>query len=201
MIKSIIFDLGNVIVSFDFQLAYTRLESLCGRSAAEIRARIRSTNLVTRFETGLVTPEQFYEESSGLLQLTIGYDEFCRLWSSIFLPGTLVPETMLESLRKRYRMLLLSNTNAIHFPMVRKNYPSIRHFDHYVLSYEVGAAKPSSRIYEEAIASAHCRPEECFFTDDIPQYVEAARNAGMDAVQFHSLAQLESALRGRRIEW
>jgi len=70
-----------------------------------------------------------------------------------------------------------------------------------VLSYEVKAMKPSPAIYREAIARAQCRPEECFYTDDIPAYVEGARREGIDAVQFQSCAQLERDLAAREIRW
>src|SRR6185437_8830122 len=98
---------------------------------------------------------------------------------SIFLPHTLIPEAMLEGLARNRRLVLLSNTNAIHFEMIRENYPLLRHFHAYVLSYEVGAMKPLPLIYQRAIAAAGCLPEECFFTDDIPDYVEAARAQGI----------------------
>jgi putative hydrolase of the HAD superfamily len=83
--------------------------------------------------------------------------------------------------------------------MLREAYPMLGRFDDYILSYQVGALKPSAEIYREAIARAQCRPEECFFTDDILAYVEAAREQGIDAVQFLSLAQLESDLRTRGV--
>ena len=107
----------------------------------------------------------------------------------------------MEALLGRVKVLLLSNTNAIHFQMVRENYALLRHFDEYVLSYQVGALKPSPRIYEEAIARARCEPAECFFTDDIAEYVTAARTAGIDAVQFESAAQIERELRRRGVNW
>ena len=177
------------------------MAELCRHSPEEIPKRIGATDLVRRFESGQVPPEQFVEQLCEILSLRMEYAHFCEIWSSIFLPDTLVPESLIEGLSRRYRMLLLSNTNAIHFKMVRENYPLLRHFDDYVLSYEVGALKPSARIYEEAIARAQCAPGECFFTDDIAEYVTAARQAGMDAVQFQSAVQLESALLERGIRW
>jgi putative hydrolase of the HAD superfamily len=113
----------------------------------------------------------------------------------------LVPDSLLAGIGERYRLLVLSNTNAIHFAMVRQRYPILRHFDDLVLSYEVKALKPSPAIYREAIARAQCRPEECFYTDDIPAYVEGARREGIDAVQFESCAQLERDLAAREIRW
>ncbi|HYZ85498.1 MAG TPA: HAD-IA family hydrolase, partial [Bryobacteraceae bacterium] len=95
----------------------------------------------------------------------------------------------------------LSNTNAIHFEMIEANYPILRHFDDKILSYKVGAMKPSPRIYEEAIRRANCEPSEIFFTDDIPQYVEGAKMAGIDAVVFENAAQIQRELSARGVTW
>jgi len=203
MIKAVIFDLGKVIVPFDFSRAYRAMAELCPYSPEDIPKRIGSvpTDLLRRFESGQIEPEHFVEQLCGILDLRVGYPRFCELFSSIFLADTLIPESMLEGLRRRYRLLLLSNTNAIHFPMIRQNYPLLRHFDDFILSYEVGAMKPSPRIYEEAVARARCAAGECFFTDDIAEYVAGAREAGLDAVQFQSAAQIQSELSKRGVTW
>ena len=201
MIKTIIFDLGKVIIPFDFKRGYQGLEQVCGYPAAEIPRRIATTDLVQRFESGLVDPKDFVEQLSRVLDLRINYDQFCQIWSSIFLPDPLIPESLLEGLGKRYRLLLLSNTNAIHFDMLEKTYPLLRHFHHMVLSYRVGAMKPEPAIFREAIARAECRPDECFFTDDIAEYVTAAKREGIDAVQFESRAQIEQELLARGVRW
>ncbi|HUK17093.1 MAG TPA: HAD family phosphatase [Bryobacteraceae bacterium] len=201
MIQSVIFDLGKVIIPFDFKRGYERLEKVCPYPAAEIPRRIGSTDLVQRFETGLVEPRDFVEQLCRMLDLRIGYDQFCEIWSSVFLPDPLIPESLLQGLSQRYRLLLLSNTNAIHFHMVDQTYPLLRHFHDRVLSFEVRAMKPSPVIFREAIARAQCRPQECFYTDDIAEYVTAARREGMDAVQFESRQQIERELVARGLRW
>jgi putative hydrolase of the HAD superfamily len=85
--------------------------------------------------------------------------------------------------------------------MLRNAYSMLNHFDYFVLSYEVGSLKPSDEIYQEAIKHADCAPGECFFTDDIAAYVEGAKKAGIDAVQFESAEQIEREMRARGIEW
>jgi len=200
MYKAVIFDLGRVLVDFDFQRGYRALEGLCRYPAAEIPGRIFPTGLVRRFETGLIEPRDFYAQFSELLGLTIDYSRFCEIWSCVFTEA-LLPESLLESLAARYRLVLLSNTNAIHFEAIRAGYPHLRHFHQLVLSYEVKAMKPQPEIYRAAIEAAQCRPEECFFTDDILEYVEGARTMGIDAVQFESREQIERDLRARGIEF
>jgi len=201
VIKTVIFDLGKVLIPFDFSRGYRAMEKLCDYPAAEIPKRIAATDLVHRFETGLIEPRDFVEQLSRMLELRVTYEEFCGIWSSVFLPDTLVPESLLAGIGRRHRLLVLSNTNAIHFAMVREAYPILRHFDDFVLSYEVKAMKPEPAIYREAIARAECRPEECFYTDDIAAYVEGARRHGIDAVQFQSCEQLQRELAARDIRW
>jgi glucose-1-phosphatase len=198
--KTVIFDLGKVLVNFDFRRGYRALEGICPYAAAEIPKRLAGTGLVERFETGLVEPAEFFAELSRILDLDLSYDRFCAIWSSIFMEA-LLPEAMLEGLAQRYRLLLLSNTNVIHFEMIRKAYPLLRHFHELVLSYEVKAMKPDPRIYQEAVRRAGCGAAECFYTDDIAAYVEGARKLGIDAVQFQSAGQLRSELAARGIEW
>ncbi len=198
--RAVIFDLGRVLVHFDFQRGYRALEGLCPHEAAAIPKLLAGTGLVERFETGLVEPREFVAEMSRILDLQVDYDRFCEIWSCIF-AETLVPERLLEGLKGRYRLLLLSNTNAIHFEVVRRRYPLLRHFDDLVLSYEVKAMKPDPEIYRAAIERAGCEPGECFYTDDIAAYVAGARAMGIDAVPFQGAERLMDEMRARGIEW
>lgn len=201
MHKTIIFDLGKVLVYFDFERGYRALEGVCPYPAAEIPKRLGETDLVARFETGLVEPRKFVEEFSRLLDLHLDYDRFCEIWSCIF-THSLIPESMLEGLAARYRLLLLSNTNALHFAMLQETYGNLlRHFHSLVLSYEVRALKPQPEIFRAAMEQSGCLPSECFYTDDIAAYVGAARDMGIDAVQFESREQIEGAMRDRGIAW
>ena len=201
MHKAVIFDLGRVLVNFDFKRGYRALEGLCPYGAAEIPKRLATSDLVQRFETGLIEPRDFVAQISAVLDLAIDYDRFCGIWSSIF-TETLVPEAMLEKLAERYRLILLSNTNVIHFEGLRETHASLLgHFHDLVLSYEVKAMKPRPEIYLAAVERAGCRPEECFYTDDIAANVDAAVTLGIDAVQFESAGQLQRELTSRAIRW
>jgi glucose-1-phosphatase len=201
MHKAIFFDLGKVLIHFDFRRGYRALEGLCPYAAEEIPRRLAGTGLVERFETGLVEPRDFVDQMSGILDLKVDYDQFRVIWSSIF-TEVLIPESMLEGLARRYHLVLVSNTNALHFEMLRETYGHLlRHFDDLVLSYEVRAMKPQPEIFQAAVERAGCSPAECFYTDDIAAYVAAARAMGIDGVQFQSCAQIEQELRMRGIAW
>jgi HAD superfamily hydrolase (TIGR01509 family) len=200
-IKTVIFDLGGVIVPLDFPNLYREISTHCGLAVEEIPKRIGATGLVIELETGRISGEDFSQRICETLGFSLAKDDFRHLWSKLFPSHTLIPEELLVSLKKNYRLLLLSNTNSLHFEMIRETYPLTGHFDHYVLSYEVGAMKPSPLIYEEAIARSQVAAEECFFTDDIPAYVEGAQKAGLNAVQFRSYEQLTQDMDRHGIVW
>jgi len=199
-LKTIIFDLGNVIIPFDFRIGYAALEGHVDIPAAEIPDRIRATGLVPELESGRINPRDFLNMFNSALGSQISYEEFCGIWSSIFLPETLVPDSLIETLKKKYRVMVLSNTNAIHFEQVWGAYPILRQFDHLILSHEVKALKPEPAIYAAALAEARAEPGECFFTDDIAAYVEGARQAGMQAEQFLGYEKLLGDLLARGVE-
>lgn len=200
MIRTIILDLGRVLVPFDFARGYARMSERSGLPPEEIRTRIKESGLVRRLESGQIRDHDFVRQIAALLGVEMSYEEFAGHWSSIFLPETLIPEAWVRDLRRRYRMVLLSNTNGIHYTGLRASHPILQHFDAYVLSHEVGAMKPEPKIYAAALAAAQAQPEECFFTDDIPEYVEGARRAGIDAVTFVNAEQLRAELSARGVE-
>lgn len=199
MTKALIFDLGGVVIPFDFRRGYAAMEPLCSYPASEIPKRIRATGLVPLYETGKIETETFVAELCRALDLRIEPDQFRALWSAIFLEGTLIPESLFERVRGRYPLIALSNTNDLHFRQVREKYPILRCFDDLVLSYEAGFAKPDRRIYEQAVARAGCRAEECLFIDDVEAFVEGGRAAGLESIRFEGYESLESELQLRGI--
>jgi len=199
MTRALLFDLGNVLVAFDFARGYRALEGHAGLPVQDIRERITASGLVHPYERGEISSRVFYEGMTSTLDLDLDYDQFCNLWSVIFLPDSLVADDLVAGLHRRFPLVLISNTNEIHFQMIRQTYPILRHFDAFVLSYEVGAMKPAEAIYEEAVRQAGCSPEECFYTDDVLEFIDAGRRLGLDAVPFTGQADLERHLRERRL--
>ena len=201
MIRAIIFDLGKVLIPFEWQRGYDAFAAASPYPAEEVRRRIKETGLFDGFERGKVEPHEVAERVSNILGLSVSFEQFREMWSSIFLPETIVPEDMLERLRGHYRLLLLSNTDSIHYHWVKERYPILGRFDASVLSFELGLRKPEPEIYREAILRAGCRPQEIFFTDDRQDNVEGALQAGIDAVQFESLEKLQRDLEFRGVRW
>lgn len=201
MIRTLIFDLGDVLVGLDFDRAYRAAAKLNGRPAEEIPEMIRRADLTAPYERGEVSSEQFHRRFTAELELDVSYEDFGRLWGDMFQPEPLIGDAVLEALARERRLLLLSNTNELHFEWLQARYPLLGRFDDFVLSHRVGVMKPGAEIYEEALRRADCAPNECFFTDDQPGNVAGARRAGIDAEVFRGPEALFDQLRARGVSW
>lgn len=199
MTRAVILDLGNVIVGLDFPRAYRAAARLTGHSAEEIPEIIRAANLARPYERGELASEEFYRRFCRALDLKISYSGFVDLWSGMFQPEPILTDALLAELAAATKLIMLSNTNEIHFEFIRAQYPLVRHFHDFVLSYRVGAMKPDAAIYLDAVRRAACEPGECFFVDDIEENVAAARRLGIDAEVFRSAHNLEAALLKRGV--
>lgn len=187
---SLVFDLGKVIIDFDPMRAIRRLEGRTPYSTAELLARMKETDAVVRFESGALTSEHFYTEIAAHLKLGVSFVEFIPIWSDIFMDELILDKPFFERLKPRYRLVLLSNTNAMHAAFLRNRFPVLDVFDSQILSHEVGAMKPSDKIYNAATNAARTTPERMFYVDDIPAYVEAASRLGWVAVPFQGKERL-----------
>lgn len=195
MIKVICLDLGKVIVDYDPTIPLASLGRHSALSLPEIMQVLTDKEPLLRFDRGEFSRSDFYEAMCGRLRLNVSTNEFEGLWNSLFLPEPLLSEGFLLSLKRDYRLLMLSNTNEIHFEFIWDNYPLVRHFEDRLLSYELGCLKPEPSIYRLAIDRSGVLPQEIFFADDRPENVEAARAAGIQATRFESEKQLKRALR------
>ena len=125
---------------------------------------------------------------------------FRKTWSSVFLPDLIVSEDLLLALKRKYPLLLVSNTNEAHVEFIRSNYRVLDIFDHHVLSYEVGSLKPDRKIFQHAISLSGYPPEALFFTDDREENILMARQLGMTAHQFKTQSWLVDALQQAGVE-
>lgn len=196
MIKAVISDLGQVIIFFDNQIFFDKMAEFCPLTSEEIRQlAFAESSLRESFDTGKITPEEFYISVVRKLEARIDYDEFFSIYNDVFSLNPPILEIM-KRLKKGCRMVLLSNTDVMRFGFVRKKFPEIMLFDEYVLSYEVGFLKPHPQIYKNALKRADAKPEECVFIDDIEENIQGAGEFGIRGVLFGPQINLESILKG-----
>lgn len=180
----IVFDLGNVLLFFDYQKVISGFEQIERGLGAKFAEYYKQNYEVHRkFERGEYSTEQFTSIMLQVLDNKVSKDDFYRIYSEIFSPNTDLVN-VLPVLKEKYKLIILSNTNSIHQNYGWKQFDFLKYFDKLILSYEVGSVKPEKKIYKVVEAYTGVPPSEHFYTDDILEYVSAGRSLGWDAAQF-----------------
>ena len=186
----IIFDLGRVLVDFDFQKVVRQLKSHTLLTEKQIHLYFTQTPLWDAFERGAVEPKDFFLQIAKDLHLEkLGFKDFAPLWNRIF---TEKHDTVsiLARLRGRCRIALLSNVNIMHWDHINEAHDFMQWFDHPIASYAVRQRKPELDIYRTTLAIAGVGPRQAIFIDDMETNVLAARSLGIRAHQFTDARRL-----------
>ncbi len=194
MIRACLFDMGNVLVHFSHTRMLEQMATVCHCEPQLLKEWLFDSGRLLDYERGSISDDELHSQIEQLLGRKIDPEELRLAASDIFsVNEPIVP--LLEELRKKeIPLILLSNTSRIHFEHIRQQFSILDYFDRFVLSYQVGMIKPEPGIFEIAAQKAQTAPEHCFFTDDIPENIIAARQAGLQAEQFHNAAQLSQFL-------
>jgi glucose-1-phosphatase len=198
-ITAITFDLGNVLIRVDHLRFCRRLGALANLPPQEVYARVFESELEPGYDTGRISSREFYQRVTAHFGVALPYSQFCDLWCDLFDPMEGMAE-IVHHLASRFPLLLLSNTNALHFDYIKERFKSIlQPFRAFILSYQVGSRKPEPAIYRSLIRQAGRPPEEILFLDDKVAFVEGALSQGLTAWQFRSPQELRQELERHRL--
>jgi HAD superfamily hydrolase (TIGR01509 family) len=201
MVRSVISDLGKVILFFDNSIFFRKLAEFCPFTAMDIAERVhKNRDLIRSFDTGKISPDGFYREVIKRLDARVDQKTFFTLYCDIFSLNTPVLD-VLAGLRGRYKLILLSNTDIKRFGFIRDSFPEIFIFEEYVLSFEVGYLKPHPQIYKKALKKAEARAEECVFIDDLEENIEGAKKVGLETLLYKPQTDLKAELRGKGLSF
>jgi putative hydrolase of the HAD superfamily len=179
MIKTLLFDFGDVFLNLDKQATLKELQNL---GLNEFSSEMIQHN--KNYEVGKISSEEFVD--FYLQQLPkVSSEEIIKGWNSILLD---LPQHRLEFLQQlkregNYELILLSNTNDLHISWVREQietYEVFKNcFDAFYLSHEINFRKPNANIYEFVLQTHQLNPEEVLFIDDTKDNTDAAKSLGI----------------------
>ncbi len=198
-ISVIVFDLGNVLLPFDYNIAVNKLNEIEAGLGDKFTNFYQINYRFHRsFEKGELSEDDFISKMLNAINYKITADEFCEIYSSVFKENKEVA-ALLPRLKENYKLVLLSNTNSIHQEYGWKNYGFLKYFDKLILSHEAGAVKPEKEIYKCVENFTKEPAAHHIFIDDVLEYVNAAKKLGWDAVQFTDYNNLTTELKNRKI--
>lgn len=200
VIRAFLFDIGNVLVRFDFSRALRAVAALSDvRDEAEALHRMDSAKL--GYEDGQISRADFLRETFRILGYRGTEEQFIGAWQGIFTENE--PMTSLvRTLHGKFPLFLLSNTNDMHVEGLFRDFPVFAHFTGATYSHEAKASKPHWPIYEIACRTHGLDPRTTFFIDDLAANIATARELGFHAHHYHHErhGELLAAVRAAGVE-
>jgi len=178
----VVFDLGKVLVDFDYSIAGRRIAAQANLTPADVQKFLDHSPLLYRFETGLMTQQEFFEAVRQQTGFHGSFAEFASCFADIFweIPPMIQLHATLR--RKGIPTYIFSNTNDLAIGHIRRNFPFFANFDGYILSYEVKVMKPDAKIYESLEQMSGKSGPEILYLDDRSENVEAGAARGWQVI-------------------
>jgi putative hydrolase of the HAD superfamily len=194
-IATIFFDLGKVLVDYDFNVAIHRMASNSPLKEDELNAIVAENyRLIDAYETGTLATNEFFSLFKEALRFEGPSDDLRRIWCDVFFP---IPEhiQLARQLAQGYPLAIVSNTCEAHVEFLENAYDFFPVFKKRIYSHEVGSMKPSPDIYNRALETMNADRFEALFIDDREENVLGASRMGWQTIHLRPEVSLRDALR------
>lgn len=183
-IQTIIFDFGGVIINLDLNQCIRNFKQLGLENFEENLSLFGQKGFFLQYEKGEIDTDQFRAGIRSLTSNPLSNQEIDNAWCSFLCD---IPEKrllLLNELRKRFRVVMLSNTNPLHIEVsaereFRKIGKTLNDFfDYAYLSYKMKLAKPYPEIFRKVLETEQVEAHQCLFLDDGVKNIEQAQEMG-----------------------
>lgn len=188
--KNIIFDLGGVVLSIDYRKTVEAFRNLGIEDPEHVYSKSGQISLFDDFEKGEISEDRFYDSMRVLSKKDLTDQQIRDAWNAMLIGLPQQNVDFLTELKKRHRLFLLSNTNAIHEKaythIIKEQYGEnmLEYlFEKIYLSHHLHLRKPHPEIFNYVLSDSQLKKSETCFIDDSNQHVEGAKKTGLDA--FH----------------
>ncbi len=184
-IKNIIFDLGNVIINIDSNRTVNAMKEMGFDNFEESYTLLRQSDLFDFLEKGLITPEKFHIDLQAHFNNHVSAAKIDDAWNAMLLDFPKKRIKLLQNLKSKYRLFLLSNTNIIHY---HKYNQDLKYqygielkslFEKVYYSFDMGMRKPDLEVFKYVIKDSNLKPIETLFVDDSAENIESANKLGL----------------------
>ena len=196
-IKTVIFDIGGVLVNIDFD-AFPRLLGI-ERSRVSHVDEQAIERLAKEYEIGHIGTEEFFGMMDEIFKGKYTREKLENAWNATVVEenSTIIP--IVDAIQGSYQTAIMSNTNPMHFQKSVETAGMVKKFSRLYLSFQIRATKPDPVAYQYVIRDLSAKPSSLLFIDDLAENVAAAVKCGMEGIVFKDVSSLYSELRLRQI--
>jgi HAD superfamily hydrolase (TIGR01509 family) len=178
----VVFDLGKVLVDYDYAITAKKIAPCCKLSVQELRSVLDESPLFAKFECGLIGNEEFFSEICARTGYCGLRQEFDLHFADIFTEIKPMIRAHAQLRARKIPTYILSNTNDISTAHIRRTYPFFANFDGYVLSYQHKVMKPDPQIYRILEKQCGRTGAQILYLDDRIENAEGAKACGWQVI-------------------
>jgi putative hydrolase of the HAD superfamily len=194
-IAALLFDLGGVLVDIDFSRALAAWAPYSRQDVSTLRSRFSFDGEYERHERGEITAAQYFEHLARVLDLDASAQQVEAGWNSIFVGEFEATRRLVERLRTVLPCFAFTNTNGSHMETWSRLFPEVvGAFDRIFASHQMGLRKPERAAFDAIRVRTGIAASSFLFFDDLPENVQAAQAAGLQAVLVKSHRDVAAAL-------
>ena len=191
----IVFDLGKVLVDFDYSIAARRIAARCMQPPENLHAFLGSSPLLVHYETGALTRQDFFAAMRQATGFLGDPEEFGGFFADIFTEIRPMIELHAGLRRRGVPTYIFSNTNDLAIEHIRRNFPFFQNFDGYIFSYEVKAMKPDAPIYAALEQMTGRRGDEIIYIDDRAENITGGATHGWRTILHETPEKTRAAMK------
>ena len=180
--KVIVFDLGKVLVDFDYSIAALKVAARSDKPLGSLISLLSTSPLIVQYESGQVTRQQFYEQVRDAVGFRGTPEEFGGYFADIFAEMPAMIALHADLRRRGFKTYIFSNTNDLAIEHVGRNFPFFQNFDGYIYSHEIGAMKPDAKIYEAMEKMCGRSGADIIYLDDRLENIQAGAARGWRSI-------------------
>jgi putative hydrolase of the HAD superfamily len=195
--NAVIFDLGRVLIDYDWHIALKGLRKWTALEPEEAERRILAKDGVFQFETGHLTERAFHAHVEEAIEARVPFDEFEGLWNSIF-TGEIVPVARVARgvvAEGKVKFAILSNTNEMHVRFLRRTWSLLNELPNVFLSNEIRLRKPNPEALQFVLDRMGTTACDTLFVDDLPENIATAQRMGFQTIRVTGPEQAVRALK------
>jgi putative hydrolase of the HAD superfamily len=200
-IDAILFDLGGVFITIDYQATIDAFEKLGFENAQHLYSQAEQAILFEKYETGKISTPHFINNLLKLSNSNPSPNQIVKAWNSMIGDFSIESITLLKNLQSKYRLFMLSNTNELHMDLVKRKWQEIENapmesfFEKVHFSHQLGLRKPYPNTFLEVCKINNLDPVKTLFIDDSIQHIVGAQKAGLQTIYLKKITDLAFELK------
>lgn len=207
-IKVLLFDLGGVVIDIDPKIAISELKKISSKTATEFKEmdyRYETFNsdlskFFNAYEKGEISDQSFRDGLRSAGNFDLDDEKIDEIWNLVIVKIHSDILELILQLKKKYSIMILSNTNSIHKYFFNKLCSDLhgktfdKLFDNVFYSFELKCRKPDKEIYDKVVEESKYLPREIIFFDDMKENLVECKKMGMSTYHVKSTLELKSFL-------